>query len=259
MKEKNKKNKIILLLCASCIILLVIVTIVVYTMNENKIAILGYHGVMPKEINTSGSKLIVNQEDFEKQLKYLKKHGYKSMTLSEFNCWKNKECKKAHKSVLITFDDGYMDNYLYAFELLKKYDMNAVVFYVGKNINSNEGYYMNKETIEKAKVEYPNIEFASHSYGLHENFGKTYEEVNNDIMKMKDVLDSKYYAYPHGSFTDEYISALKDNGYLLAFTFGPGKNHRKADIKDDNYKIPRLNISKDMPMYKFTLRLVLPV
>ena len=58
MKEKNKKNKIILLLCASCIILLVIVTIVVYTMNENKIAILGYHGVMPKEINTSGSKLI---------------------------------------------------------------------------------------------------------------------------------------------------------------------------------------------------------
>lgn len=46
-----------------------------------------------------------------------------------------------------------MDNYLYAFELLKKYDMNAVVFYVGKNINSNEGYYMNKETIEKAKVD----------------------------------------------------------------------------------------------------------
>ena len=149
MKEKNKKNKIILLLCASCIILLVIVTIVVYAINENKIAILGYHGVMPKEINTSGSKLIVNQEDFEKQLKYLKKHRYKSMTLSEFNCWKNKECKKAHKSVLITFDDGYMDNYLYAFELLKKYDMNAVVFYVGKNINSNEGYYMNKEIIEK--------------------------------------------------------------------------------------------------------------
>ena len=66
--------------------------------------------------------------------------------------------------------------------------MNAVVFYVGKNINSNEGYYMNKETIEEAKVEYPNIEFASHSYGLHENFGKTYEEVNNDIMKMKDEL-----------------------------------------------------------------------
>ena len=41
--------------------------------------------------------------------------------------------------------------------------------------------------------------------------------------------------------------------------FGPGKNHRKADIKDNNYKIPRLNISKDMPMYKFALRLVFPV
>lgn len=260
--NSNKKNKLkkILSIALGVFVLITLISMgYIYYKNEKQVAILGYHGVLPQKINTSDSRLIVNQEDFEKQLKYLKKHGYRSMTLDEFNCWKNKKCKKAHRSVLITFDDGYMDNYLYAFELLKKYYMNAVVFYVGKNINSNEGYYMNKETIEKAKVEYPNIEFASHSYGLHENFGKTYEEVNNDIMKMKDVLDSKYYAYPHGSFTDEYISALKDNGYLLAFTFGPGKNHRKADIKDDNYKIPRLNISKDMPMYKFTLRLVLPV
>lgn len=42
----------------------------------------------PQKINTSDSKLIVNQEDFEKQLKYLKKHGYRSMTLDEFNVGK---------------------------------------------------------------------------------------------------------------------------------------------------------------------------
>lgn len=257
--KKNKLKKILSIALGVFALITLISMGYIYYKNEKQVAILGYHGVLPQKINTSNSKLIVNQEDFEKQLKYLKKHGYRSMTLDEFKCWKNKKCKKAHRSVLITFDDGYMDNYLYAFELLKKYDMNAVVFYVGKNINSNEGYYMNKKIIEKTKVEYPNIEFASHSYALHENFGKTYKEVNNDIMKMKDVLDSKYYAYPHGSFTDEYISALKDNGYLLAFTFGPGKNHRKADIKDDNYKIPRLNISKDMPMYKFALRLILPM
>lgn len=44
----------------------------------------------------------------------------------------------------------------------------------------------------------------------------------------------------------------------MAFTFGPGKEHRKASKKDDNYKIPRLNISAEMSMSKFKLRLLMP-
>ena len=44
----------------------------------------------------------------------------------------------------------------------------------------------------------------------------------------------------------------------MAFTFGPGKEHRKASQKDDAYKIPRLNISNDMPLWKFILRIILP-
>jgi hypothetical protein len=54
------------------------------------------------------------------------------------------------------------------------------------------------------------------------------------------------------------IEALKEEKYVMAFTFGPGKEHRKATRKDDKYKIPRLNISNDMPMWKFKLRLIMP-
>ena len=257
--EKIGIKKFILILLFIMLFIILLIGTIIYVKNDSKIAILGYHGVLPKELNNSGSGLVVNQEDFEEQLKYLKKHGYESLSLDEFNCWKKKNCKKSHKSILITFDDGYMDNYLYAFELLKKYDMKAVVFYVGKNIDSKEGYYMNKEILEKVKKEYPNIEIASHTYNLHEQIGKTYDVVSEDIKLMKNVIDSSYFAYPHGDVTDEYISALKDNDYKLAFTFGPGREHRKADIKDNDYKIPRLNISKDMPMYKFILRLTLPM
>ena len=116
--NSNKKNKLkrILSIALGVFVLITLISVgYIYYKNEKQVAILGYHGVLPQKINTSDSKLIVNQEDFEKQLKYLKKHGYRSMTLDEFNCWKNKKCKKAHRSVLITFDDGYMDNYLYAF------------------------------------------------------------------------------------------------------------------------------------------------
>ena len=79
------------------------------------------------------------------------------------------------------------------------------------------------------------------------------------MQKMKTLIDSPYFAYPHGDYSDEYIRALKDNDYKMAFTFGPKREHRKADIKDDNYTVPRLNIGKDMSNLKFILRLILPM
>lgn len=254
-----KKRKKIIIIITILILLVALAIIYIYVKNDNKVAILGYHGVLPEKLNNFGDNLIVNQEDFEKELKLLKKMGYETMTLDDFYCWKEGTCKKKHKSVLITFDDGYINNYQYAYGLLKKYNMNAVVFCVGNYVESNSSIHMNKEILDKIKTEFPNIEIASHSYNLHFHSEKTYDEVNNDIELMNKIIDTKYYAYPFGDYNDEYIKALKDNNYKLAFTFGPKREHRKADIKDSDYKVPRLNISKDMPRYKFILRLILPM
>ena len=117
---------------------------------------------------------------------------------------------------------------------------------------------MNLETIQNAKEEYSNIEFASHSYDLHFHSDKTYEIVDTDVKKMKTIIDSGYYAYPYGDHNKEYRKALEDNDYKMAFTFGPGEEHRKASKKDNKYLIPRLNISNDMPLWKYILRIFLP-
>ena len=243
------------------IILFSILTIgiYIYYKNDNKVAVLGYHGVLPNKINTSNDNLIIDMEKFEKELKLLKKLGYDSMTLDEFYCWKNGDCKKKHKSVLITFDDGYQNNYDYAFKLLKKYNMNAVVFCVGSYTMSDNGVSMNLETIKNSYKEYPNIEFASHSYDLHYEGDKDYDTVDKDAKQMLKIIDSQYFAYPYGVNNKDYIKALKDNNYKMAFTFGPGEEHRKADLLDNNYTIPRLNISKDMSLFKFFVRMVLPI
>ncbi len=255
MKSKTKKIIIVILILAFLVLLVGLS--ILYYLNEQSVAILGYHAILPSKLNEKGTELTIDAEKFEEQLKYLKNHNYKTLTLDEYYCWKNKKCKKPHNSVLITFDDGYQNNYEYAFPLLKEYNMNAVVFYIGNNAYTDGNGFMNLETIEKSKVEYPNVEFASHTYSRHQNDAKEYDEVVEDINKMKEILDTKYFAYPHGNYTDDYIKALKDNGYIMAFTFGPGKEHRKSTINDDNYKIPRLNISKSMPMWKFILRLLL--
>ena len=252
-------KKKLLLIFGSLLLIFILVMAIIFIKDSSKVAILGYHSVMPHAINTSGDNLVVDREKFEKELKILKKLGYKTMTLDEYYCWKNKECKNDKKSVLITFDDGYMNNYEYAYDLLKKYDMNAVVFCVGSYILGDGEIHMHTETINKVKEEYPNVEIASHSYAMHFHSDKTYDEVMEDANKMKEVVATEYYAYPFGDYNDDYIRALKDSGYKMAFTFGPKKEHRKSDLKDDNYKVPRLNISNDMPMYKFILRLILPM
>lgn len=252
----KKKMTIISLLM---LLILFVILLFINISNSHKVAVLGYHSVMPKKINTSGDNLVVDLEKFEKELIILKKMGYKTLTLDEFYCWKNRKCNQPQKSVLITFDDGYKNNYDYAYNLLKKYNMNAVVFCVGSYIMGDGNLHMNMETIQKVREEYPNIEIASHSYNLHFHSDKTYDEVVEDAQKMSKIVETNYYAYPFGDYNDDYINALKDSGFNMAFTFGPGKEHRKADISDSNFTVPRLNISNDMSYLKFVLRLFLPI
>ena len=255
-----KPKKVVLIIIISLLFVFLCGFGFIYFQNDKKVAVLAYHGILPKELNTSGDNLVVDMETFESEIKLLKKAGYESMTLKDFYCWKNGECKKKHKSVLITFDDGYTNNYDYAFKILKKYDMNAVVFCVGSYIEKSKGtMYFSTEMLEEIKEKYPNIEIASHSYNLHFRSDKTYDEVDADVEVMDKMINSKYYAYPFGNYNDDYVKALKDNNYKLAFTFGPGKEYRKADIKDDNLKIPRLNVSNDMPIWKFIARVILPI
>ena len=252
-------KKIIIIILSFLMLIFICFIAYITIANKSKVAILGYHSIMPHKINTSGDMLVVDQEKFEKELQLLDKLGYKTLTLDEYYCWKNKTCKIKGKKVLITFDDGYYNNYDYAYSLLKKYHMNATVFIVGEYALANDTIHMNMETINKIYEEYPNVEVASHTYAMHYHSEKKYDEVMDDAAKMKELIPSQYFAYPFGDNTDEYIKALKDSGYKMAFTFGPGREHRKSDMKDDNYLVPRLNISNDMPMWKFILRLILPM
>lgn len=137
--------------------------------------------------------------------------------------------------------------------------MNAVVFYLGNNESGYNKNFMDKEILKKSEKEYPNIEFASHSYDLHWKGEKTPDIIQKDIQKMNNIVKSKFYAFPYGIYNDQYIQILKDNGFEMAFGFGPGKEHRKANINDDNFKIPRLNITNEMSDLKFILRMILPI
>ncbi|MBQ9658175.1 MAG: polysaccharide deacetylase family protein [Clostridia bacterium] len=267
---KIKKRKIILPIIISIIAIIIIIG--VYITEEHRIAVLCYHNIATTEEKQNfldEQDWTITVENFEEQLKYLQKNNYKTLTMQEFYKWKQGEINLPYKSVLITFDDGFLSNYQYAFPLLKKYNMNATVFIVGSFIDNstdnewqgNIKTYMSNEILEKVKKEYPNIEIYSHSYNLHYQgaINRNTEELKNDI----ETFNSKFenidiYCYPFGQYNYNMKQALKEENYKMAFKYGPDrKDYKKASRKDDDFEIPRLNVSHGMSVNKFAIRLMM--
>jgi len=88
------------------------------------VPVLMYHHVSP----TSGA-ITASPENFEAHIAWLAKHGYRSLSTAQFAAYLAGQ-PIPEKSVLITFDDGYLDNWVYAHPILQRYGMRAVMFLV---------------------------------------------------------------------------------------------------------------------------------
>lgn len=263
----TKKNILITILLL--ILILSIITLT-YLYKNPKIPVLCYHNIATQNEKANypeESDWTITTDNFKEHLDYLKNNNYKTLTMDEFYNWKIGNINLPYKSVLITFDDGFLSNYEYAFKLLKEYNMNATVFVVGSFIdnsttnewNGNIKTYMTKDILENLKNEYPNIEIYSHSYNLHYQ-GAINQ--NKDVL-MQDIenFDNFYpntdiLCYPFGQYNDNIEDCLKESNYKMAFRYGPNKkDYKKASRNDNIYEIPRLNVSHGMSVFKFALRL----
>ncbi len=111
---------------------------------------------------------------FEYDLQYLVKNNYEAVTLKEIIDFVYHQGKLPAKPVLITFDDGYESNYVYAWPLLKKYNMKAVINIIGilsdqesaaSDHNVSYSYLTWDQIIEMQESGI--VEFGNHTYDLH--------------------------------------------------------------------------------------------
>ncbi len=92
-----------------------------------KIPIIYYHSIAPhKHPKWFKRYLTLELKYFEEHLKFFKKEGYNFINLDEF--FELKKGKQNKKHVCLTFDDGYADNFIYGYPLLKKYKAKATIF-----------------------------------------------------------------------------------------------------------------------------------
>lgn len=208
-----------------------------------KIPILMYHGI--QENSKKESEYFISAARFESDLKWLKKHGYTTVLPSQLTAYVDRGAALPEKPVLLTFDDGYCNNYTYAFPLLEKYHMKALISLIGIdsdlasddiyrveascNLNWGEAAIMARSGL---------VEIGNHTYDLHQIKGgrkgadqKKGEDLNAyhkllfaDLMRNQEKIKEAagvsplVFAWPYGAYPQDRNAdqVLKDLGIRMS-------------------------------------------
>lgn len=97
-------------------------------MPKPAVPVIMYHSIGVRDINWNFSYLTCPYQVFERQLKWLKVSNYTSITLDELYNYMRNGKTIPKKAIVLTFDDGYADNWVFAYPLLKKYEFKATIY-----------------------------------------------------------------------------------------------------------------------------------
>ena len=164
--------------------------------------------------------LTVSPQTFERQMKYLFEQNYHPITFRQFFDFIEKGNELPEKSLIITFDDGWKNQYTYALPVLKKYKFPATFFIVVNQTGGN--LFMNWEELKDLLNN--GMEIGSHTI-THPNLRRVApSQLIYEIKNSKTILEKnldyqiEVFAYPYGIFDSKIIEAVSKANYKMART-----------------------------------------
>ena len=203
--------------------------------NGPKILVLNYH-----QVNNSFTPLAVPVNAFADQMNYLVDSGYIAITPDELASGLAGEITLPEKPVMITFDDGYIDNYTNAFPILKALGLRATVFMVPGFVGKPQ--YMSWENLKE--MEKNGITVQSHTLNHAKLEELPDDEIRNELLNSKLMLEEnlghpvEFLAYPTGTYNLHIAGIASDVGYKGAFTVKYGN----VDLGSNMYALERVPI-----------------
>lgn len=205
-----------------------------------RINVLMYHHIQPEEEakTKNQSSLTVTPDFFRQHLQYLKDRNYSIITGKDLIDFFNGNKTLSGKLAMITLDDGYQDNYKYAFPILKELGVKATVF-ASTGLMNNPDYLTWEEIKEMNGVIY----FGNHTWSHHSAAGSREEEekeisLADGQLSEKGLNEYKVFAYPYGKTNVDAINILETKSYNLAFTTKSGNIMCKAK----SLELPRIRV-----------------
>jgi len=193
----------------------------------------------------------VSTLNFRRQMEYLKR-DFEVVSLNTMISGKGPAGKDR---VSITFDDGYKDNYLNAYPILKESGLPATIFISTGAIGSEKR--LSADEIRKMKDD--GIDFGSHTV-THPVLSKiSIEQAAAEILDSKKSLEGLlnekvgYFAYPFGKkahFNGQITDIIRNAGYKAAFTT---ENGEVTDTSEP-FSLARVGI-RNCPLFVFKARI----
>lgn len=228
--------------------------------NTVDVPILMYHGLTDTQSRVND--YYIPAAAFENDLKYLKEHGYTTITMTEligFVYDKTGTVTLPEKPVILTFDDGFLNNHTFATPALEKYAMKAVISVIGSAAEEmSQTKYKNKASCAASWSQIQEMadtglwEIQNHTYDYHDikNGRKgasrmageeeaAYEKrLKSDLTLLQNQLKETVgiapntFTWPFGAYTEDCRDMLKALGFKATLSCAWGVNHiRKGDTE----------------------------
>ncbi|NLE65575.1 MAG: polysaccharide deacetylase family protein [Elusimicrobia bacterium] len=201
---------------------------------------IGYPAVEKDRANT------VSPERFRAQMNALKVWGYRVLSMDDYARAVDDRKNLCCRSVVITFDDGILNNYTEAFPVLREHGFSAAFFIPAAKVGRLD--------IDPPRMSWPQLEEMARagmtigSHLLTEPYlpELTPEARRQEIVESRRILEEKlarpvkYLAYPVGGFTPDAGEMVREAGYRLAFTTNRG-HHR---LNRDPFELRRVRVNE---------------
>jgi peptidoglycan/xylan/chitin deacetylase (PgdA/CDA1 family) len=216
----------------------------IHSGRQIRIPILTYHyvGMNPNPEDKIRDNLEITPEKFEDQMRYLSENGFQTIDFDRLYAVLSGKATLEPKSIILTFDDGYIDFYINAFPILKQFNLRAVSFIPTGLIGSS--YYMNWNQIREINST-GLISFQAHSVNHLDLTTLNDAQLEYQLGESKKVIEQNLgkivntFAYPYGNSNPSIWQATKNAGYIGAVGTWVSSTISEGVIFD----MPRIKIS----------------
>lgn len=212
-----------------------------YKFPETGIPVLMFHSISTKPGNT----LCVSENQFKEEMAWLKSQNYHTITLDELYQALTNNALLPEKPILLTFDDGYADNFKQAWPILQQYGFWAT-FFIAVNYNKMDWNEL-KELVRQGNS------IGSHTVTHLDLTTRSAKQQEIELTKSKQILKDQLsiniiaFCYPSGRYNKTTLGLVEKSGYKLGFTTNSGKVH----FGDDLYTLKRIRVSSGISLAAF--------
>ncbi|MBU2540607.1 MAG: polysaccharide deacetylase family protein [Candidatus Omnitrophica bacterium] len=238
-------------------LLVIIVSATLILREHYVVPILMYHSIS-EDSPDKDNLLAISADTFNRQMEFLQTRKYNVISLKELARLMREDAPLPHNTVVITFDDGYQDNFTVVFPIIKKYDIPITIF-ICPMLISEEEQYLTWPQVKKLS-DSSLVDIGSHTLnhtflpdlkGREESLIMQIsgsKEILEDILKVP--IDS--FSYPAGGFNKNIRRIVEESGYRVAVATKPGLDYPDDDI----FALKRLRISEhNKNMFIFWVKL----